>query len=110
PNSHPQPRRPRNGNRTNHAYDLARNLETARTEGLTSAGGTTPQTRTISTGWDANFRLPTRIAEPLRITTSVYDPDSTLCGARGALCSKSIQPTSDANGAQGLSGTPSGAP
>src|SRR5205823_1791756 len=38
-----------NGNRTNYTYDLARNLETSRTEGLTSSGGTTPQTRTIST-------------------------------------------------------------
>jgi len=99
-----------NGNRTNYVYDLARNLETSRIEGLTSAGGTTPQTRTVSTEWDANFRLPTRVAEPLRITTNVYDPDGSLCGARGALCSKSIQATTDANGAQGLSGTPSGAP
>jgi len=100
----------RNGNRTNHAYDLARNLETSRTEGLTAAGGTTPQTRTVTTTWHATFRLPTQIAEPLRITTNAYDPDGTLCGARGALCSKSIQATTDATGVQGLSGTPSGAP
>src|SRR5258708_5565144 len=99
-----------NGNRTNYTYDLARNLETSRTEGLTSAGGTTPQTRTITTEWHATFRLPTRIAEPLRITTNAYDSDGTLCGARGALCSRSIQATTDATGAQGLSGTPSGAP
>jgi YD repeat-containing protein len=99
-----------NGNRTNYTYDLARNLETSRTEGLTSAGGATPQTRTITTEWHATFRLPTRIAQPLRITTNAYDPDGTLCGARAALCSKSIQGTTDANGAQGLSGTPSGAP
>jgi YD repeat-containing protein len=99
-----------NGNRTNYTFDLARNLETSRTEGLTSAGGTTPQTRTITTEWHPTFRLPTRVAEPLRVTTNVYDPDGTQCSARGALCSKSIQATTDANGAQGFSATPSGAP
>jgi YD repeat-containing protein len=99
-----------NGNRTNYTYDLARNLETSRTEGLTSSGGTTPQTRTITTQWHGTFRLPSGIAEPLRITTFVYDADGTQCGARGVLCSKSIQATTDANGAQGFSATPSGAP
>ena len=99
-----------NGNRTDYSYDLARNLETSRTEGLTSAGGTTPQTRTISTQWHAIFRLPTGIAEPLRITTNVYDADGSQCGARGALCSRSIQATTDTTGAQGFSATSSGAP
>ena len=86
----------RNGNRTNHAYDLARNLETSRTEGLTAAGGTTPQTRTISTQWHPTFRLPTQIVEPLRTTTSAYDADGAQCGARGALCSRTVQATSGA--------------
>jgi YD repeat-containing protein len=99
-----------NGNRTNYAYDLARNLETQRIEGLTSAGGTTPQTRTISTEWHSTFRLASAIAEPLRITAFVYDPDGTQCGARGALCSRSIQATTDASGSQGFSATASGAP
>ena len=99
-----------NGNRTNYAYDPARNVETSRTEGLAAGGGVTPQTRTITTEWHPTFRLPTRIAEPLRITTDVYDTEGTQCGARGGLCSRSIQATTDATGAQGLSGTPSGAP
>ena len=99
-----------NGNRTNYAYDLARNLETSRTEGLTAAGAPTPQTRTITTQWHATFRLPTGIAEPLRITTLTYDADGTACGARGALCSKSIQATTDANGSQAFSATSSGSP
>lgn len=99
-----------NGNRTNYIYDLSRNLEISRTEGLTSTGATTPQTRTINTQWDATFRLPTSIAEPLRITTNVYDPDGTLCGARGALCSRTIQATTDTNGSQGFSATPTGTP
>ena len=99
-----------NGNRTNYTYDLARNLETSRTEGLTAAGATTAQKRTISTQWHGTFRLPTGIAEPLRITTFTYDPDGTACGARGALCSKSIQATTDADGSQGFSATTSGSP
>jgi YD repeat-containing protein len=99
-----------NGNRTNYAYDLAKNLETSRSEGLTSGGGTTPHTRTISTQWHGSFRLPAEIAEPLRKTTFVYDVDGTECGARGALCSKTIQATTDLNGSQGFSATPSGTP
>jgi YD repeat-containing protein len=99
-----------NGNRSNYTYDLARNLETSRTEGLTSSGGVTPQTRAISTTWHASFRLPTQIAEPLRLTTNVYDTDGTRCGARGALCSRSVQATTDANGSQGFSAIPTGAP
>jgi YD repeat-containing protein len=99
-----------NGNRTNYSHDLARNLETSRTEGLTSAGATTPQTRTISTQWHATFRLPTGIAEPLRITTNVYDADGTQCGARGALCSRSVQATTDPDGSQAFSATATGSP
>jgi len=99
-----------NGNRTNYAYDLTRNLETSRTEGLTSAGATTPETRTITTAWHTQFRLPTQVSEPLRITTNVYDSDGTACGARGALCSRTVQATNDANGSQGLSATPVGTP
>jgi YD repeat-containing protein len=98
-----------NGNRTNFTYHVPRNLEATRTEGLTPAGATTTQTRTISTAWDATFRLPTVVTEPLRITTNTYDPDGSLCGARGALCSRSVQATSDPNGS-GLSGTAVGSP
>jgi YD repeat-containing protein len=107
-NGNPASRTDFNGNRTNYSYDLARNLETLRTEGLTSAGANTPQTRTISTEWHPAFRLPTRIAEPLRLTTNVYDADGTQCGATGARCSRTVQATNDANGAQGLSATPIG--
>jgi len=99
-----------NGNRTNYSYDPARNLETSRTEGLTSIGDVTPQTRTISTAWHASFRLPTGTAEPLRKTAFVYDEDGTQCGARGALCSKTVQATDDANGSQGFMALPVGSP
>lgn len=57
-----------NGVVTTYTYDLTRNLETSRTE----ASGT-PQARTISTVWDATFRLPTQITEPGRVTNYVYD-------------------------------------
>jgi YD repeat-containing protein len=99
-----------NGNRTNYTYDTSRNLETSRTEALNAAGATTSLTRTISTNWHSTFRLPTEIAEPLRLTTNTYDPDSNGCGARGALCSRTIQATTDASGAQGFSATTVGTP
>ena len=90
-----------NGNRTNYTYDLARNLETQRVEGLTSTASSTPSTRTITTDWNATFRLPYRIAEPKRVTTFTYD-------SNGNVTSKSIQATTDGNGAQGFSVTPMG--
>ncbi|WP_411727818.1 DUF6531 domain-containing protein [Methyloglobulus sp.] len=62
-----------NGHRTNYSNDLARNLETSRTEGLTAAGANTPQTRTITTEWHPSFRLPTKTAEPGLETTYSYD-------------------------------------
>jgi YD repeat-containing protein len=80
-----------NGNQTIYAFDLARNLEISRTE----ANGT-PQQRTTSTQWHPTFRLPTQIVEPLRTTTNAYDADGAQCGARGALCSRSVQATSGA--------------
>ena len=97
-----------NGNRTNYTYDTTRVLETSRTEALTSAGATTTQTRTITTEWHSTFRLPLRIAEPLRITTYTYDANGSTCGAIGAMCSKSVQATTDANGSQGFSATTAG--
>lgn len=85
-----------NGNVTHYAHDLARNLETSRTE----AYGT-PEARTITTSWHATLRLPTAVAEPLRITSYSYD-------AQGNLQTRTIQPTSDATGAQGLSAAAAG--
>lgn len=70
-----------NGNQTRYSYDLSRNLETSKTEGLTSAGASTPLTRTSQTEWHANFRLPTKISEAVgtpeqRVTQFSYDPSS----------------------------------
>jgi YD repeat-containing protein len=87
-----------NGNVTKYSYDLARNLETSRTEGFGTA-----QARTITTEWHPTYRLPTRIAEPLRLTTHTYD-------ANGNLLSKTVQATADATGSQGLAAAATGTP
>jgi YD repeat-containing protein len=47
-------------------------LETLRTEAFGK-----PEARTTTTEWDASFRLPRRLAEPLRITTTDYDTTAT---------------------------------
>lgn len=62
-----------NGNRTNYTYDLTRNLETSRTEGLTASGAATSATRTITTAWHATFRLPVQIANGNRQTSYAYN-------------------------------------
>jgi len=71
-----------NGNMTTYSYDMARNLETRRTEGLNAAGNATPATRTITTTWHPTWRLPlvtsefsgaTATGTALRRTTNVYD-------------------------------------
>lgn len=57
-----------NGVTTTYTYDMDRNLELTRTE----AQGT-PQERTITTEWHPQFRLPTKITEPGKITEYTYD-------------------------------------
>jgi YD repeat-containing protein len=67
-----------NGRLTCYTFNLARNLETSRTEGLAGFGcpGTTIPgvTRTITTQWHATYRLPTLITEPKRTTAFTHDP------------------------------------
>ena len=86
-----------NGNKTTYSHDLTRNLEIRRVE----ADGT-PEARTITTEWHPTYRLPARIAEPMRITTNTYD-------AKGNLIGKSVQATGDANGSQGFGAAATGA-
>lgn len=94
------------------SYELARNLETRRTQGLTGGLASIPNvTRTITTQWHSDYRLRTGIAEPLRITTMAYGvPTDPNPGNRGSLLSRTIQATADADGAQGFGATPTGAP
>ncbi|WP_386066033.1 RHS repeat-associated core domain-containing protein [Tahibacter sp. UC22_41] len=94
-----------NGNRTNYSYDALRNLETSRTEGLTSAGATTAVTRTITTTWHPTFRLPATVTEPdgnggSRVTTFTYDTDGNLTGktVSAGLLSRSWAYTYDSYG------------
>lgn len=60
------------GNVTTYTHD-ARGLEVSRTE----ASGT-PQERTITTEWHADFRLPTKITEPGKVTEFTYDTQGRL--------------------------------
>ena len=85
-----------NGAITSYQFDLTRNLETRHIEAFGTA-----QARTVNTEWDPAYRLAKRIAEPLRITTMTYD-------ATGNALTRSLQPTTDANGSQGFAATPAG--
>jgi YD repeat-containing protein len=128
-----------NGTKSCHAYDLSRNLETARLEGLAGldacptdivaqeiAAGTA-QRKTV-TLWHPDWSLPVKNAEPGKITTNVYNgqPDPTAGNAVAAcapttatlpdgkrivvLCKKVEQATTDATGALGFSAAPTGTP
>jgi len=100
-------RRDFNGNLTCYTHDLARNLETQRVEGLTGAScpGTAVAgvSRTVSTEWHPDFRLPQRIAEPLRRITYTYD-------SNGNVLARTEQATTDAGGSQGFAATLTGTP
>jgi YD repeat-containing protein len=95
-----------NGNTICYSYDLTRNLETARVEGVTtgatacatllSASALTAPLRKISTQWHTGFRLPLVMAEPKKRTTYGYDTS-------GNLVSVTEQATSDETGALGFS-------
>jgi YD repeat-containing protein len=63
-----------NGNQTNYTYDLTRNLETSRTEGLTASGAATPATRTITTVWHPTLRLPVQVTQGNQQTNYTYNP------------------------------------
>jgi RHS repeat-associated protein len=107
-----------NGNLTCYTFG-SRNLEAVRTEGLSGTGTcasrvTTTATRTITSEWHATWRLPKRVAEPLKLTSYSYHGESGVsCAPTGAsttlLCSKSVQATTDADGSLGFSATSDGA-
>lgn len=122
-----------NGHRTCRHHDLARNLELARVEGLaagTACGSTDeglalpPGSRRIATQWHPDWRLRTRVAEPGRLTTYVYNGQPNpfaggviaSCAPASAvlpdgkpiavLCLQVEQATRDADGALGLAALP----
>jgi YD repeat-containing protein len=118
------------GMRTCYAYDLARNLETSRVEGLantqacsaaTPANAALPAgSRKISTAWHPDWRMAIKVAEPRRLTTYVYngqpDPFASNAIANCApstaklpdgkpiavLCKTVEQATDDASGGSGF--------
>ncbi len=120
-----------NGNRVCSVYDLGRNLETTRVEGLANTqvcstvmgSGAALQTgsRKTSTLWHPDWRLEAKRAEAGKLTTSIYNgqPDPfngnalASCAPSTALlpdgkpiavlCKQVEQATSDANGSQGFS-------
>jgi YD repeat-containing protein len=122
-----------NGARSCYLSDLGRNLETTRVEGLsaaiacpsvTSANAALPVgSRKVSTTWHPDWRLEVRVAEPLKLTTSVYNgqPDPfngntiATCAPGSAvlpdgkpivvLCKRVEQATTDADGRLGLGAT-----
>jgi YD repeat-containing protein len=121
-----------NGVRTCFANDPGRGLETTRVEGLpagtpctlTAAGSTLPAgSRKVSTQWHPSWPLKTRVAEPGRVTTFVYNgqPDPYAEGALAScapstallpdgrpiavLCRQVEQATTDANGPAGFAAT-----
>ena len=120
-----------NGNLQCSVYDLTRNLEIGRVEGM-APGSTCPTNiatyvpttgtaqRKILTQYHSIWHLPIERAEPLKITTWVYNgdggvycaPSTAQVGANpiGVVCSRSEQATTDATGGAGFSATASGSP
>jgi len=119
-----------NGARSCFAFDLSRNIETIRVEGLNSSAGCAATvaastalpagSRKTSTQWHPDWRLATRTAEPLKLTTWVYNgqPDPFAGGAIAScapssatlpdnkpivvLCKRVEQATIDADGGKGF--------
>lgn len=120
-----------NGHLTTYTYDLSRNLETQRREGLNADGSVRPESRTISTAWHSVWRLPVKVAEPKKVTSWVYNGDidpatgsvltcapaeatvPSIAGGTvpiGVLCQKTEQATTDESGATGLNPSVTGTP
>ncbi|MCR5881395.1 hypothetical protein LRS03_00350 [Rhizobacter sp. J219] len=122
-----------NRKRVCYANDSSRSLETVRVEGLVagqacgalvSVGAVLPaDSRKTSTQWHPHWRLETKVAEPGRIVTSVYNgqPDPfngnavANCAPASALlpdgkpiavlCKRVEQATADTNGSAGFGAT-----
>ena len=122
-----------NGTRSCHANDLSRNLEAARVEGLSQnvtcstvlpvSAALPASSRKVSTQWHSTWRLPVKVAEPGKITTSIYNgqpdpfnantiascaPSTTLLPDGkpiAVLCKQVEQATTDTDGHLGFSAT-----
>jgi YD repeat-containing protein len=133
PNGNVASRTDFNGHKVCYQHDLARNLETARVEGLASvadcpaalaAAALPANARKASTAWHPDWRLAAKVAEPKRLTTTVYNgqldpatgavascaPAAALVGGKpiAVLCKRAEQATTDPTGAAGLGPTVGG--
>jgi YD repeat-containing protein len=128
-----------NGTKSCHAYDLSRNLETARLDGLGAADAcpadigafsipADASQRKTTTQWHPAWGLPIKQAEPKKITISVYNgqPDPTAGNATAScapttallpdgspiavLCKKIEEATTDATGSLGFNAAVTGTP
>lgn len=102
---------------TRAAFDLARNLETQRTENADSADA-----RATNIQWHPDWNLSTRTARPNSITTvlyngQTYNGQAIACAPANAQfagkplplpCWVIEQPTADTSGSQGFNAAPSG--
>jgi YD repeat-containing protein len=104
-----------NNKKSCHAYDLARNLETARVEGLPSTAAcstelakavtafTAADQKKVQTTWHATYRLPLTITEPAAATTVGGTPGTKLTeftydAAGNMLTRKVTAPRNDGTG------------
>jgi YD repeat-containing protein len=101
-----------NGHKACYDYDLTRNLETARVEGLPSVADCAANlaatslpgaARKVTTSWHATYRLPLQVAEPKQLTTYSYDASGNMLSHKG-------QATTDLAGTAGLTATVTGTP
>ena len=122
-----------NGNKTCYAFDLVRNLETGRIEGVDSSAacpsiGTTNLTgtqRKTLTQWHPDARISVKVAGPKKRTSYIYNgqldtdgqvltcaPPTTLPDGKPilVLCKRIEQATSDASGVAGFNAAPIGQP
>lgn len=75
-----------NNQKTCYVYDLSRNLETKRVEGVNGGANcgselSAPSSgaRIIITAWHPDWRLETKIAEPKKLTTITYNGQGATC-------------------------------
>ena len=116
-----------NGKKICYGFDLGRNLETVRVEGALSTENCStvlstlpnrPDVGKFSTQWHAAWRVPVKVAEPNRMTITIYNGDGGIYCAPttavvngnpiGVPCKQSVQATADPTGQQGLAATLTG--
>jgi YD repeat-containing protein len=121
-----------NNNKTCFTYDSARRLEIGRIDGFSGeahcpavGAALSNGQRKVTTQWHPDWQLATMLAEPLKITTHVYNGQKDLdgsvldCASGGTLpdgrplavlCKRIEQATTDSNGGAGFNAVRTGNP